>query len=227
MMACCCCDGPGVCCQGTTCTSVSSCECQQNGGTFRPNTTCSAAGACCLPDGTCVEQNACGCAAAGGTYKGDCASCRTDNLCGAGRPGTPCGTQAAVTVSGCVGAAACLNGTYILDRTFRTQAIDGCEFTDQFFTGGNSWAAFYEGNFGGVSKTGSNDAGMAFGFGFRSQNGPVGFVQAGGSFGYDGVFGCVSCQQSITAVNSRGAIPFSAVFSPRFFPDAQITVVFS
>lgn len=34
-MACCCCQGPGICCNGTDCSSVNACECGANGGTFR------------------------------------------------------------------------------------------------------------------------------------------------------------------------------------------------
>jgi len=48
-MACCCCDGPGVCCQGTTCTSVNSCQCQENGGTFKAGRTCQQSNVCTCP----------------------------------------------------------------------------------------------------------------------------------------------------------------------------------
>lgn len=38
-MACCCCQGPGICCNGTECSSVNACECGANGGTFRKGAT--------------------------------------------------------------------------------------------------------------------------------------------------------------------------------------------
>jgi hypothetical protein len=130
-MACCCCEGTnGVCCQGTNCTSVGSCECQQNGGTFQPNTTCTAAGACCLPGGACVEQSACGCAAAGGTYKGDCSSCAAAGLCGPGVPGTACGSQVTIEWSGFAEANGvpnqCLNGVYVFDPASQPAPFIGC-----------------------------------------------------------------------------------------------------
>jgi hypothetical protein len=59
-MACCCCDGPGVCCQGTTCTSVGSCQCQQNGGTFKAGRTCQQADICCCPGQLCTQVDLCG-----------------------------------------------------------------------------------------------------------------------------------------------------------------------
>jgi hypothetical protein len=59
-MACCCCEGTnGVCCQGTTCTSASSCECQQNGGTFQSGKTCSSKKVHCCPGSPCEEKPIC------------------------------------------------------------------------------------------------------------------------------------------------------------------------
>lgn len=41
-MACCCCQGPGICCHEGVCSpGVSACECQQNGHTFIEGRTCS------------------------------------------------------------------------------------------------------------------------------------------------------------------------------------------
>lgn len=58
-MGCCCCDGPGVCCQGTTCTSVGSCECQQNGGTFKKGRQCSESVVCRCSGGTPYRISVC------------------------------------------------------------------------------------------------------------------------------------------------------------------------
>lgn len=61
-MGCCCCDGPGVCCQGTTCTSgIGSCQCQQNGGTFESGSTCSSTKLCCCPGLPCEARPVCDC----------------------------------------------------------------------------------------------------------------------------------------------------------------------
>jgi hypothetical protein len=58
-MACCCCDGPGVCCQGTTCTSVNSCECQQTGGAFKKGRQCSESVVCRCSGGTTSRISVC------------------------------------------------------------------------------------------------------------------------------------------------------------------------
>lgn len=61
-MACCCCQGSGICCQGATCSSVNACACQQQGGTFQQGRTCQ-------------EVKVCGCSGQQAYEIGICETC--------------------------------------------------------------------------------------------------------------------------------------------------------
>ena len=70
----------GACCVGSACSTVTQPQCAALGGTWNPNSSCSAQGlctvTCCMPDGTCYsEYTAEECAAQGGNVLGSDKTC--------------------------------------------------------------------------------------------------------------------------------------------------------
>lgn len=72
------CDNFACCFNDGSCTDITECACNAQGGTFAgPGTYCASLpdGACCMSDATCSFISECSCNAQGGTYKGDGVDC--------------------------------------------------------------------------------------------------------------------------------------------------------
>jgi spore coat protein A len=74
----------GACCQGSTCSILTSAGCaavsgvyQGDGTSCSPNPCVTATGACCSPAGTCAVDTQTACTSGGGTYQGDGSTCET------------------------------------------------------------------------------------------------------------------------------------------------------
>ena len=72
----------GACCQGSTCSILTSAAClglpgayQGDGTSCSPNPCVVATGACCAANGTCTEGSQSACTTAGGAYQGDGSAC--------------------------------------------------------------------------------------------------------------------------------------------------------
>lgn len=129
-MACCCCQGPGVCCQGTNCSSgISACECQQQGGNFKQGRECGQADLCCCPGQICTQVDLCA-------------------PCGCPRGPSPCGcklkSSVNVTLNFLYGGAEVYrpyfepamqagSGTFALNLLVLSDLTSPCNFTYQFW----------------------------------------------------------------------------------------------